>query len=64
MKILRIVLILGGLSLIGYGLYIAFFVESSETMKWSGVRLDNQLIGMIGVGLLAAVAGFFMRRRR
>lgn len=64
MKILRIVLILGGLSLVGYGLYTAFFSETAEALNSNSGGMNNQLIGMIGVGLLAAVAGFFMRRRR
>jgi uncharacterized membrane protein len=64
MKILRIVLVIGGLVLIGYGLYSAFFIETSETMEWGGARFNNQVLGMIGVGTLAALAGFFMTRRR
>ncbi|MCW5521031.1 hypothetical protein J1N09_14370 [Aureitalea sp. L0-47] len=64
MKILRIVLVVGGLALIGYGFYSGFFAETSEVMESGSSGLNNQVAGMIGVGLLASVAGLFMGRRR
>ena len=64
MKILRFILVLGGLALIGYGLYSAFFVETTETISWGGARMSSQVLGMIGLGILAVIAGLFMRRRR
>ena len=64
MKILRIVLVVGGLALVGYGLYSAFFIETTESIEWGGAHLNNQVLGMVGVGLLATIAGLFMRRRR
>ena len=67
MKILKLVLIIVGVALIGFGLYNAFVpqevvsVGSLEVSSKEG--LTNQLLGMIGLGVLALIAGAFMRKR-
>ena len=64
MKILRFVLVVGGIALIGYSIYSTFDVSKTESMVWTGGKISNQLIGMLGIGILAILAGAFMKRRR
>lgn len=67
MKILKTVLVAVGIVLIGFGLYNAFVpqevfeigpIEVSAKEGWS-----NQSLAMIGLGVLALVAGAFMQKR-
>ena len=67
MKILKSVLIVVGIVLIGFGLYNAFIpqevldVGPLEVSAKEG--LSNQTLAMIGLGILALIAGAFMRKR-
>jgi len=67
MKILKSVLIVVGVVLIGFGLYNAFVPQEVldigplEVSTKEG--MSNQTIGMIGIGILALIAGAFMRKR-
>ena len=67
MKILKSVLIVVGLVLIGFGLYNAFVpqeVLDVGPLKVSAKEgLSNQTLAMIGLGVLALLAGAFMRKR-
>ena len=64
MKILRFVLVFGGIALIGYALYSLIGVSGSETMDGTEGWISDQVLGMFGIGILAIMAGVFMRRRR
>ncbi len=67
MKILKTVLVVVGVVLIGFGLYNAFVpkevldIGPLEVSAKEG--LNNQSLAMIGLGVLALVAGAFMRKR-
>ena len=54
MKILKWVLILVGIVLASYGLYTLFFEDTI---------VQNQVIGMVGVGLLTVLAGLAIKNR-
>ena len=60
MKILKIILILTGVALIGLGLYNVFVPQ--EISGTDGIY--NQIIGMIGLGVVALLAGAFLGTRR
>ncbi|MAP55453.1 hypothetical protein [Altibacter sp.] len=68
MKILKIVLLVVGLILIVMGLYNAFVPQEVldigplEVSAKEG--LSNQTLGMIGLGVLALLAGTFLKNRR
>lgn len=68
MKILKIVLLIGGVVLIIFGLYNAFVPQSVvdigplEVNKKEG--LNNQTLGMIGIGVLALLGGALLKNRR
>lgn len=68
MKILKLVLLLTGVVLIGYGLYYAFVpqeildIDPTEVNAKSG--LNNQTLGMIGSGVLALLAGVLIKNRQ
>lgn len=68
MKILRIVLILAGLATLVLGVYSRFIIEGPLVFNgepwFSQEGYENQAMGMIGLGILAILAGLFMRRRR
>jgi hypothetical protein len=68
MKILKIVLLVGGVALITYGLYIAFVpqevIETSPLVISEKPGLNNQILGMIGLGFLAFIASIFIKNRR
>lgn len=67
MKILKIALLIVGVVLVVMGLYQAFFPETIvslgplEVNKTEG--LSNQVLGMIGIGVLALLAGAFIKNR-
>ena len=67
MKILKSVLVIVGLVLIGFGLYHAFvpqdIVAIGPLEVSSKEGLSNQTLAMIALGVLALLAGAFMRKR-
>lgn len=68
MKILKIVLILVGVILITFGLYNAFVPQTVVDIGPLEVNakegLNNQTLGMIGIGVLALLAGVLIKDRR
>jgi uncharacterized membrane protein YobD (UPF0266 family) len=68
MKILKIVLLIAGVILIVFGLYNAFIPK--EVLALGPLELNanegltNQTIGMIGIGVLALIAGVLLKNRR
>ena len=66
MKILRLILIITGLALLIGGFYSVFISEGPLQIGNTTIvdESGNQSFGMIGLGLIAIIAGFFMRRRR
>ncbi len=60
MKILRFILVAGGILLVLYGILISVLPQY-RTIDQDEI---NQIIGIFGIGLLAILAGIFMRRRR
>ncbi|RMA57059.1 hypothetical protein [Ulvibacter antarcticus] len=67
MKILRTVLLIVGVVLIIFGLYNAFVPQEVldigplEVSAKEG--LSNQTLGMIGIGVLALIAGVFIKNK-
>ncbi len=68
MKILKIVLLVVGVVLILFGLYNAFVpqtvVEVGPLEVNAKEGLSNQTLGMIGIGVLALLAGILIKNRR
>lgn len=68
MKILKTVLLVVGIALIGFGLYSAFVPQ--EVLDIGPVEisakdgLNNQTLGMIGLGVLALLAALFVKNRK
>ncbi|MGJ8666774.1 MAG: hypothetical protein ACSHW7_10435 [Patiriisocius sp.] len=68
MKVLKTVLMIVGVVLIVLGLYNAFVPQEVldigplEVSAKEG--LSNQTLGMIGLGVVALVAGAFLKNRR
>lgn len=68
MKILKLVLIIVGVVLIAFGLYQAFVPQEVlnigplEVSAKEGI--SNQTLGMIGLGVVALVAGAFLKNRK
>ncbi|MCH2490650.1 MAG: hypothetical protein MK211_10925 [Flavobacteriales bacterium] len=68
MKVLKFVLLLVGVILIAVGLYNAFVPQQVldigpvEVSAKEG--LSNQTLGMIGLGVLALIAGVFIKNRK
>ncbi len=68
MKILKIVLLIVGVVLIVFGLYNAFVPQEVLDIGPLEVNakegLSNQTLGMIGIGVLALIAGALLKNRR
>lgn len=68
MKILKIILILTGIVLIVLGLYNAFVPQEVLDIGPLEVNakegMTNQTLGMIGLGVVALIAGAFLKNRR
>ncbi len=68
MKILKIVLLIVGVVLIIFGLYNAFVPQQVLDIGPLEVNakegLSNQTLGMIGIGVLALIAGALIKDRR
>ncbi|SRX54403.1 hypothetical protein [Aequorivita sp. CIP111184] len=68
MKILKIVLLIVGVILIVFGLYNAFVPQQILDIGPLEVNakegLTNQTLGMIGIGVLALIAGALLKNRR
>jgi hypothetical protein len=67
MKILKIVLLIVGVILIVFGLYTAFVPQEVLDIGPLEVNakegLSNQTLGMIGIGVLALIAGALLKNR-
>ena len=67
MKILKIVLLIIGVILIVFGLYTAFVPQEVLDIGPLEVNakegLSNQTLGMIGIGVLALIAGALLKNR-
>ncbi|MEM0518206.1 MULTISPECIES: hypothetical protein [Aequorivita] len=67
MKILKVVLLIVGIVLIVFGLYNAFVPQQVLDIGPLEVNakegLTNQTLGMIGIGVLALVAGALLKNR-
>lgn len=68
MKILKIVLLIVGIMLLVFGLYNAFVPQEVLAIGPLEVNakegLTNQTLGMIGIGVLALIAGALLKNRR
>jgi len=68
MKVLKTVLLIVGVLLIAVGLYNAFVPQEVLDIGPLEVNakegLSNQTLGMIGLGLLALIAGALLKNRR
>lgn len=68
MKILKIVLLIAGVVLIIFGLYNAFVPQTVVDIGPLEVNakegLNNQTLGMIGIGVLALLGGALLKNRR
>jgi hypothetical protein len=67
MKILKTVLLIVGVVLIVFGLYNAFVPQEVVDIGPLEVNakegLSNQTLGMIGIGVLALIAGALIKNR-
>ena len=67
MKILKVVLLIVGVVLIVFGLYNAFVPQQVLDIGPLEVNakegLTNQTLGMIGIGVLALIAGALLKNR-
>lgn len=67
MKILRLVLVLVGLVLVVFGLYNAFVPQQVVAIGPLEVNakegMTNQTLGMIGLGVIALIAGALLKNR-
>lgn len=68
MKILKMVLLIVGVILIIFGLYNAFVPQTVVDIGPLEVNakegLNNQTLGMIGIGVLALLGGALLKNRR
>lgn len=67
MKVLKLILIFVGVFLIAFGLYNAFVpqevVDIGPLEVSAKEGLNNQTLAMIGLGVLALLAGAFIKKR-
>lgn len=67
MKILRLLLLIVGIVLIVLGLYNAFVpqevVDIGPLEVSAKEGLNNQTLAMLGLGVLALIAGAFLKKR-
>ena len=67
MKLLRFVLLIVGVVLIIFGLYYAFvpqdMLDIGPLQVSATEGFTNQTIGMLGLGLVALLAGIFIKNR-
>jgi hypothetical protein len=67
MRILKMILVIVGVALIGFGLYNAFvpqeILDIGPLEVSSKEGLNNQTLGMIGLGVLALLAALFAKNR-
>jgi hypothetical protein len=67
MKILKLIIVIAGAVLVGFGLYAAFVPQ--EVLDNGSIKvnvkkgLNDQTLGMIGLGVVALIAGAFLGRR-
>ncbi|MBT8256117.1 MAG: hypothetical protein KJO23_06210 [Bacteroidia bacterium] len=67
MKILTYLLVIVGIALIGFGLYNAFVPQ--EVVDIGPLEVDakeglsNQTLAMLGLGVVALIAGAMLRKR-
>ncbi len=68
MKILKVVLLVVGVILIVFGLYSAFVPQTIVSLGPFEANakdgLNNQNLGMIGIGVLALLGGALLKNRR
>lgn len=68
MKILKIMLLIVGVVLIVFGLYNAFVPQTVVDFGPLEVNakkgMTNQTLGMIGIGVMALLAGGLLKNRR
>ncbi len=68
MRILKLVLLVVGMILVLVGLYNAFapqeLLEIGPLKMTAKEGLSNQILGMIGIGVLAILAAVFAKNRR
>ncbi|MFT5231155.1 MAG: hypothetical protein ACI836_001558 [Saprospiraceae bacterium] len=64
MKILKLILVIAGAVLVGFGLYTGFVPQ--EVLDNGSIAvsikkgLNDQTLGMIGLGVVALIAGAFL----
>tara|TARA_R110002124_G_scaffold131910_2_gene294385 strand:+ start:17228 stop:17434 length:207 start_codon:yes stop_codon:yes gene_type:complete len=67
MRVLKVILLIVGILLVGLGLYNAFVPQEVLAIGPIEVSakegLNNQTLGMIGLGILALVAAAFIKNR-
>lgn len=65
MRVLKVILLIVGILLVGFGLYNAFVPQEVLAIGPIEVSakegLNNQTLGMIGLGILALVAAAFIK---
>ena len=68
MKILSLFLVVVGIALIGFGLYNVVFPQEILDVGLLQVKesteLNTQYLAMIGLGVLALIAGVFLTKKR
>ena len=67
MRVLKVILLIVGILLVGLGLYNAFVPQEVLAIGPIEVSakegLNNQTLGIIGLGILALVAAAFIKNR-
>jgi len=67
MKVLKAVLFIAGILLISFGLYAVFYpepaLEAAPVRIETDSRFDNQVLGMVGIGILAILATVLIKKK-